>query len=1013
MKAFGIVLFLLSFPVMTSTLKSQTAPVAYDPSYLDSLAIEIPPGEARPYLFSGYGEAFFYGTTAAKITAGHMGFYWGEYKLWRDFQILIGGQKLDRAKAIARYLPDRLVFSWADGIRLTILPLFRDRNFLRFQLTGVPSGELIQFYLQLDQPGRVISEGNLQSVCGEQGNGDSLWFGVGPLNTETFAPPSESPEKGEGEVLRQEAAQGEALLAQSSTGQLDLAFIYANSAENLQITWKDINVHPEVGTADRREWLLQEINRAYFRCADAGINQALNWAKISLAQLWSEDETALWAGLPWFNDCWGRDTFISLPGACLVQGKFAQAKALLQRFARWQCRDSTSTDWGRVPNRARFGDISYNTADGTPWFVRSVYEYGFYSGDRELWEAFLSPGGAVFLANEGTLKYHTDSLGFLTHGDAETWMDAVGTEGAWTPRGDRAIEVQALWLAQLEASLKMAQACPDLKLPEATTERWQRVILQLRQNIPKKYLRPEGLGLYDHLNADGTADQQIRPNQLFALTVPLQPLFDETTEESLLKIVRDSLVYPYGVASLSQTDAEFHPYHQYYLYPKDAAYHNGTVWTWLSGPFESATNGGWRLVQSEMDLILNRGACGTLPELLDAVPQTGADFPRPSGTVSQTWSLAEFLRTWYQDYVGLKPDLSAQQWLLQPRLPRDWGDFSVLLNVQGNKILFHMQASSDTVTMIFRALDISAPADEIQLFSVNSLERIDFRGSGMIEYHFPREGNWITFHQVAAGVGASRVEEKKCPLFLPEEGPDDYLKPAILPGLKALQPPDHPLLSGEEIKAVNPAAQIVADVDDPVGDDVGEGGYVYPTEAHFRPGILDLTHFRVSCDAERLYFQLNFRDLVQPGWHPEYGFQLTFITIAIRSAGPEAETRREVGRNSGWVLPDSLAADRFIHISGPLLIEDASGHILGEYLPTDPNFAPGDMQDKNISFSLPRSLISGDPARWRFTVLVGSQDDHGGAGLGEFRQVNAAASRWAGGGGGPNRSNVYDVLIYP
>jgi hypothetical protein len=505
------------------------------------------------------------------------------------------------------------------------------------------------------------------------------------------------------------------------------------------------------------------------------------------------------------------------------------------------------------------------------------------------------------------------------------------------------------------------------------------------------------------LNIDGSPDQQIRPNQLFALTVPLEPLFDEKTKNNIIESVKENLVYPYGIASLSQYDPEFHPYHQYYLYPKDAAYHNGTVWLWLSGAYKSAAKSGWLIAKNEMNLSLHKGAPGTLSELLDAVPTGNDTIPETSGTVSQAWSLAEFLRCFYQDFIGIKPVFNENlqnRWSFCPKIPPEISEFWVRLFLGKSPLILHFTADTDSIKISLKAERIPEKLIIISLFSPEGMINLVVSDSLEHKLFFKRKGDKIFF-----------AENQSYDIFLPEEKASDYLKPYIPPDIKALSLPEYQLLSGSQINAENPQAKTICDLDDPEFDDVGEGNYTYPLEEHYQPGILDLTHFSLKADEKNLYFKLNFRNLVQPGWHPEYGFQLTFVTIAIKTGVSGTKSRTEVGRNSRFILKPDYAADRFINIGGGILVEEASGKILCQYIPWELGYPLGDIEKKEISFALPKEYLPGNPDEWRLTVLVGGQDDHGGAGLGEFRNVEIKPGRWVGGGRGEGKSNVYDILI--
>ncbi|HYE57167.1 MAG TPA: glucodextranase DOMON-like domain-containing protein, partial [Rhodothermales bacterium] len=183
--------------------------------------------------------------------------------------------------------------------------------------------------------------------------------------------------------------------------------------------------------------------------------------------------------------------------------------------------------------------------------------------------------------------------------------------------------------------------------------------------------------------------------------------------------------------------------------------------------------------------------------------------------------------------------------------------------------------------------------------------------------------------------------------------------------------------------------------------------YTYPTHPAFVPGILDATGLTIREDDERWYFDLDFRALTQPGWNPQLGFQLTMAALVFGGGGGPAT----VGREAKYRVEDGLR--HVVYVGAGVRVEDAYGNVLGEYRP-----AAGDERDplgspatRRITFSLPKTVLPAMPAGTTVTLLVGGQDDHGGAGLGDFRAVAPQASEWTGGGlpytGAPN---VYDVV---
>jgi glycogen debranching enzyme len=421
---------------------------------------------------------------------------------------------------------------------------------------------------------------------------------------------------------------------------------------------------------------------------------ALQWANASVDGLiMNQLGRGIFAGLHWFPNYWGRDTFISLPGACLVRGEFETAREILESFAVMQEKHEDSLLLGRIPNLAMPGETYYNTADGTWWFVREAYEYLRYTGDRDFAKEFLP---VVERAIEGALAKRVDDLGFVMHGQAETWMDAGGESSPFSPRGNRAVEVQALWYTALVSGAAIARAARREKLARSWEERAEVVKGSFLEAFPD----PETGGLFDHLDPDGTPDHKIRPNQILAATVPWEGLLSEETESRMLNLVRETCVLRHGVTSLHTEDPDFHPYHlDLERYHFDEAYHNGDVWVWLSGPVVSALvkhghlAAAWEQTAMLRDLIFDEGAAGTLPELRNGVPREREE--NVAGAVSQAWSLAEFIRNFYQDYLGVRPDMLSRTVDVRPALPPGcrWMSAPVRLGSGSLLVLHHARES--------------------------------------------------------------------------------------------------------------------------------------------------------------------------------------------------------------------------------------------------------------------------------------------------------------------------------
>jgi hypothetical protein len=189
----------------------------------------------------------------------------------------------------------------------------------------------------------------------------------------------------------------------------------------------------------------------------------------------------------------------------------------------------------------------------------------------------------------------------------------------------------------------------------------------------------------DRLRADGSADRKLRPNQLMLATIPFDDFLPPTVQARVTRNAVAGLLYPYGIASLSQDDPYFHPRHENpAFHHKDAAYHNGTIWGWNAGFTVTAlTRFGyqdlsWALTQNLGRQILGLGTLGNMSENLDALPHEGGRL-QPSGTFAQSWSVAEYARNGYQDYVGFRPDLPAGTLAFVPAIPASWQRFGALL----------------------------------------------------------------------------------------------------------------------------------------------------------------------------------------------------------------------------------------------------------------------------------------------------------------------------------------------
>ena len=436
---------------------------------------------------------------------------------------------------------------------------------------------------------------------------------------------------------------------------------------------------------------------------------ALQWAAASVdALIMNQLGRGIFAGLHWFPNYWGRDTFIALPGACLVRGEFDAAREILESFAVMQETSEDSLLYGRIPNLAMPGEVYYNTADGTWWFVRETYEYLRYTGDLEFAGRFMP---VIERAIDGALANRTDESGLLLHGNAETWMDAGGESSPFSPRGNRAVEVQVLWHTALLSGAFIAETLGK----DALAARWREVAGRVRDAFLREFPDADTQGLFDHLDPDGTPDRQIRPNQIFAATVPWDDLLPRESERAMIELVRETCVLRHGVTSLHTEDPNFHPCHlDLERYHFDEAYHNGDVWVWLTGPVVSAlvkhglVDAAWKQTSMLADLMFDEGAAGTLPELRNGVPPERGE--NVAGAVTQAWSLSEFLRNFYQDYLGVRPNVLSGTVDVRPALPPgcDWMAAPVRVGA-GSLFVLHRTARGVGAGCTSIAADSDAP----------------------------------------------------------------------------------------------------------------------------------------------------------------------------------------------------------------------------------------------------------------------------------------------------------------
>lgn len=612
-------------------------------SPLDSLGIEVSSVENREYSFTDKKSGFWYGTTHQDSVFFWSGWNISKKRILSDYQLYVDGNLLNRKNAACIVFPNKLVRTW--NVAEETFSLVDDRPVLYINIDKV-SGDSIGIYLNKD----------LLSDCKNDKDG-------------VFYIPKED---GNNRILLSPAVDNGFTFSDNgiNTPKSSEGFIITYGTEDeCKKLLQEFRSEGELWLkerADRMNSLITEYNPVKSNLEE--LDKALNWLTLTTDELVTEQQgMGIYAGLPWFNEYWGRDMFISMPGTCLVSGQFDVAKQILLDFAKFQDKNPESPTYGRIPNRANPEGILYNTTDGTPRFVIQAFELLEYSGDT----AFVGEiYPAVKLSIDASCRNFTDDKGYLTHADADTWMDVKRNGIPGSPRGNRANDIQALWYGQLEAGSRLAELVGD----KESAERWLRLASKIRSNFEHDYCDKEGNMVYDHLNSDGTPDKQFRPNQLYCFEM----IGDEEFKKKVTRRCWEELTYPWGVASLAQWDTQFHPQHEnWHYYHKDDAYHNGTVWLWNNGVAMQRmieygqVEAAWQLFQNMNRQALVEGAVGSLSENADAHPREGKSWVNRSGTFLQAWSNAEHLRVWYQYFLGIRPDMMKRVITIEPKLPKE------------------------------------------------------------------------------------------------------------------------------------------------------------------------------------------------------------------------------------------------------------------------------------------------------------------------------------------------------
>jgi predicted glycogen debranching enzyme len=347
------------------------------------------------------------------------------------------------------------------------------------------------------------------------------------------------------------------------------------------------------------------------------------------------------AGYHWFTD-WGRDTMIGLTGLCLSTGRLDDAKKILKAF-------SQNISQGMLPNffSDRDGVPEFNNVDATLWYFIAVYQFFNAGGDQEFVLTDLLPilVDIIEWHDKGTrynIKVDPDDqlLYAGEKGQQLTWMDARIGDLVFTPRMGKPVEIEALWY---NALCIVSYLCKQADKTEEALA-YDRKSSLVKSSFEKFFWFESGGYLYDNINEYNVPDDSFRPNQLFAISLPFALIKGKKAKAIMEKITK-KLYTPVGLRSLAQDHPNYCGIYHGDQYSRDSKYHQGTVWSWLLGPYIDALVK-TKAPKSELKKVIERfsyhfqeGCIGTISEIFDG------DVPHaPKGCAAQAWSVGELLR---------------------------------------------------------------------------------------------------------------------------------------------------------------------------------------------------------------------------------------------------------------------------------------------------------------------------------------------------------------------------------
>ncbi len=736
--------------------------------------------------------------------------------------------------------------------------------------------------------------------------------------------------------------------------------------------------------------------------ADARTNSALNWALLSLDALVVQADSGraiLLPGLPGMEPTTVASTMEAVP-AFLAAGQWDTARALLLTTAKAQVFDRRLHALGRAPDVVTVkGEPVFATAEATPLFLAAAGDVVRATGERSL----LTGSGNFWFKTVFALRgiyekdtrngSQTDTLGFLTT------RDGRGTPRDGDPTARGVVRTGAPAEAQgalLEALRSAADFSRIMGVSQRSTAKWYAdtsgvLVTRFEQAYGRSPL------LADRLDAQQRAAPDVRPGGLIALA-RMQGAMPDAKRARLARPLAERLVFPYGVASLAQSDSLFHPYvDSRGGYSLASARTEGSVWTSLAGPVVAlmAQTGGAEaaatLFGSQVDFLLDRGTLGAIPELVDGHPREADAAPGVGGVPVTPWPLAGLLTSAIEGFAGARY-ASPDTLVVEPTLPEAWGETTLRMRLGGGTVTLHLTQTAgglDASVVSRGALPAGATlrlraggADAVLALVTKTDTTVAARDS----FAVAMTGGTVTVNGASADAKPLAAAPETWNGF-------DFATPDIqdvYPVTRARI--ERRALAPAQVRRDNPGATVALTQTDPAGDDWGSTStFTYPEDVP--AGALDVTYLEVARDDSTTYVRIEFSAL------PE-GDPKAMVAIVLDT---EEGGERRLARNARYAFPAAEAFDYVLFVGTDLVVEDAQGNELGRL----DDAGLYDAATGSLTFAIPTSILPRPPRGTKVTVLVGARADGD-----TFRDVVRGTAGVDGGGrAAADSPNIYDVVV--